>query len=468
MAINISKSDIIWGYVAIFFNVASGLIVLPFILRMLTSDEIGYNYLMLTLSQMIALFDTGFSPMYGKNISYVFNGASKLQKEGLIEEDTEEINYPLLAILIKVAKYVYSIMSIIAFLLLATGGTWYTYRVTNGFTNVNNALAIWIIYAISVFFNLYFSYYNALLFGSGKIKISKISTIATRISYIVISITLLYCKLGLIGLSIANLISPFLGRYISHKAFFTEELRNRIYSYQVSCKEVKENFVLMWYNTKKMVISAIGSYCINRASLFIAGFYLSLGQIASYGLMLQLGGVITGVSTNYFQTIQPKIAGYMIKGKWDVIRSDFSFAVVSFLILATIGFLCLIFVAPELLILIKSKTELPSIAVLVVYAIVTILESNHSVCSGFIIIGNKVPSIWYSLIPGFFIVLLSWIFLNYTNWGIMGLVIAPGLCQIACNNWKWPLEALRTLRIPAYEVGILGFKRVVNLISKIC
>lgn len=468
MAVNISKADIIWGYIAIFFNVASGLIVLPFILRMLTSDEIGYNYLMLTLSQMIALFDAGFSPMYGKNISYVFNGASRLQKEGLIEENSDEINYPLLAVLIKVAKYVYSMMSFTALILLLTAGTWYTYRVTNGFTNVNNALAIWIIYAISVFFNLYFSYYNALLFGSGKIKISKISTIATRVFYIIISITLLYCELGLIGLSIANLISPFLGRYIAHKAFFTKNLYNRINSYKVSFDEVKENFILMWYNTKKMVISAIGSYCINRASLFIAGFYLSLGQIGSYGLMLQLGGIITGVSTNYFQTIQPKLAGYMIKGQWDTIQSDFSFAVVSFLFLSIIGFLFLIFAAPELLVLIKSETILPPVSVLALYAIVTILESNHSICSGFIIIGNRVPSIWYSLIPGFFIVVSSWLFLKFTHLDIMGLVIASGVCQIACNNWKWPYEALKTLNMTASKVGTLGFKRIINFISEIC
>lgn len=466
MAVNISKADIIWGYIAIFFNVASGLIVLPFILRMLTSDEIGYNYLMLTLSQMIALFDAGFSPMYGKNISYVFNGASRLQKEGLIEENSDEINYPLLAVLIKVAKYVYSIMSFTALILLLTAGTWYTYRVTNGFTNVNNALAIWIIYAISVFFNLYFSYYNALLFGSGKIKISRISTIATRISYIIISITLLYCELGLIGLSIANLVSPFLGRYIAHKAFFTKNLYNRTNSYKVSFDEVKENFILMWYNTKKMVISAIGSYCINRASLFIAGFYLTLGQIGSYGLMLQLGGIITGISTNYFQTIQPKLAGFMINGKWDVIRSDFSFAVVSFLILSISGFLFMIFAAPELLILIKSKTVLPTLLVMAVYAIVSILESNHSICSGFIIIGNKVPSVWYSLIPGFFIILMSWIFLRYTNLGILGLVIAPGICQLACNNWKWPKEALKVLHMTAKEVMSMGLNRVFLIISK--
>ena len=55
MEIRVSKKDIVWGYISIFFQMTSGIIVLPFILRMLSSEEIGYNYLMLTIGSMIAL-----------------------------------------------------------------------------------------------------------------------------------------------------------------------------------------------------------------------------------------------------------------------------------------------------------------------------------------------------------------------------------------------------------------------------
>ena len=73
MEIHISKKDIIWGYISIFFQMTSGIIILPFILRMLSSEEVGLNYLMLTIGSMVALFDAGFSPMFGKNISYLFS-----------------------------------------------------------------------------------------------------------------------------------------------------------------------------------------------------------------------------------------------------------------------------------------------------------------------------------------------------------------------------------------------------------
>ena len=79
----ISRKDIIWGYVTLFFQMASGLITLPLILKMLSAEEIGMNYLMLTVGSLVSLFDFGFAPQFGRNITYVFAGAQALKKEGV-------------------------------------------------------------------------------------------------------------------------------------------------------------------------------------------------------------------------------------------------------------------------------------------------------------------------------------------------------------------------------------------------
>ncbi|MBQ5936174.1 MAG: polysaccharide biosynthesis protein, partial [Bacteroidales bacterium] len=97
--INISKKDVLWGYVATFFQVASGLVVLPFILHFLTKEEVGLNYIMLTVGAMVSLFDFGFTPQFGRNFSYIFSGATDLAKEGLQNAVGEKTNYRLLRIL---------------------------------------------------------------------------------------------------------------------------------------------------------------------------------------------------------------------------------------------------------------------------------------------------------------------------------------------------------------------------------
>ena len=48
MLVNVSRKDVFWGYFAQFFSIGSGIITLPLVLHMLSEEEIGMNYLMLT------------------------------------------------------------------------------------------------------------------------------------------------------------------------------------------------------------------------------------------------------------------------------------------------------------------------------------------------------------------------------------------------------------------------------------
>lgn len=180
MEINVSKKDMLWSYVAQFFNVGAGFITLPLILHMLTTEEIAMNYLMLTVGSLVSLIDFGFAPQFGRNVTYVFSGAQHLEKEGLSADVDGMINYHLLKALILVAKRVYLYMSLIVLVLMLSLGTWYIWNVTNGFTNVDNSFYIWCVYSISTFFNIYFFYYSSLLTGRGQIKESKKAIMAQK------------------------------------------------------------------------------------------------------------------------------------------------------------------------------------------------------------------------------------------------------------------------------------------------
>lgn len=453
MKIRVTKRDVIWGYFSIFFQTASGVIVLPFILSMLSSEEVGFNYLMLTVGTIVSLFDVSFSPMFGRNISYLFSGVQVLKKEGVIECDSDTVNYHLVATMLGVAKLVYRRISVTALILLLTVGTVYIYKVTDGFTNVDNALFLWIIFSLSSFFNIYFAYFNALLTGSGQIKEEKKAILSSRIAYIILSISLLYCGLGLMSVCLANLISPFLGRYISYRYFFTQDLLDHIKGEQITKAEIIDTFKILWFNTRKLCISTIGSYCINNFGMFLAGIFLSLKEVASYGLMVQACGIVLSLSQNYYLSKQPELAAYRVQGDIKTFADIFSFSIIFFWFTNIIGFLAVTFIGPEILSLLKSNTHLPQQGLMLLYGVVLLLEANHSLCSLTVIVGNRIPPIAASLVPGFFIALINYLFFKFTNLGIWGLVIAPGICQAAYNNWKWPKEAMKDLKItPAYVV----------------
>jgi hypothetical protein len=132
--INITKKDVAWSYVAKFFQIGTGFITLPLVLHLLTPEEVGMNYLMMTISSIIGLLDFGFSPQFGRNFTYVNSGARRLLKEGVEYSDNKSIDYHLLSILLKTARTVYQRLSIFSVALMLTAGTGYIYYVTKGFT----------------------------------------------------------------------------------------------------------------------------------------------------------------------------------------------------------------------------------------------------------------------------------------------------------------------------------------------
>ncbi|MDT3388062.1 MAG: hypothetical protein LIR46_09935, partial [Bacteroidota bacterium] len=118
MEIQVSKKDVVWSYVAQFFNLATGLITLPLILKLLSADEVGFNYILISINSIVVLFDLGFSGQFSRYLTYIFSGAQKIQKEGISEEYSDNINEHLLASTIKTARRIYLIVSIIASLFL--------------------------------------------------------------------------------------------------------------------------------------------------------------------------------------------------------------------------------------------------------------------------------------------------------------------------------------------------------------
>ena len=466
MSISLSKKDVYWGHFAQFFSIASGIITLPMILRLLTKEEIGLNYLLLTFGSLVSLFDFGFASQFGRNISYIFGGAQSLQKEGIqVESGSKEINYRLLATMIHTARYVYRRIGLVVLTTLLTFGTWYVYEVTNGFMTVHNILIIWLIFSFSVFFEMYYSYYAALLGGRGMIMESRKAIVYSRMVYVILTFVFLYMGFGLIGVVVANFIAPFFSRVISYRFFFNDDLKSKIDCFNISKQEKLELFNIVWYNARKMGLVFIGAYAINKFSLFLAGLYLSLSEIASYGLMIQLVGLISTVSGTYFLISQSKFSAMRVNDVKEKLLKEFAFSMNVYYLLFIVGFLFLVLVCPWLLTIIGAKAKLPSVLVLCIFSLIVLLEGNHSNFAGFIITKNNIPFVKSSLIAGVAIVLGDYFSLAYTGYGILGLVVIQGLSQIVYANWKWPYVVCQEYRISFLSFVEIGIKELLIRIN---
>ena len=115
----VRSKDLFWGYFTDIFVISSGVITLPIILNLLSDDEIGLNYLMLSIASVVSLIDFGFTPQFSRNLTYIFSGAEKLNKEGVNKNSVSQaINYRLLSLTIKTSKIVYAFLGILTFILM--------------------------------------------------------------------------------------------------------------------------------------------------------------------------------------------------------------------------------------------------------------------------------------------------------------------------------------------------------------
>ncbi len=465
--ISITKKDVAWSYISKVLQIGSGLITLPLILHLLSPEEIGMNYVMLTISSVVAMLDFGFSPQFGKNFSYVNSGAQILLKEGIDKNHiSSDINYHLLSVLIRTAQYVYKRLSLLSLFVMLIGGSLYIYHVTNGFCSVNNALPIWILYSVSIYFNIYFSYYTGLLTGCGMINEVSKSIILSRISYLLICVSFLLIGGGLASIVIANFISPFVQRYYCYKKYFTKEMKNKL-DEEIQQDEIKKTFNTIWYNAKKMGINFLGIYAINKISLFILGFYLPLSTFGSYGLLLQLSTILIGIATTLFLTYNPKFSNYRINKETEKIKRLFSFTSLVFFFFMIAGSFAIIEIVPFLLNLIQAKTILPSKTICLLYLIVITLEYNHSMFAELIATSNEIPFVKANLISGFIIIILTTCSLQFTQLGLIGVILSEGIVELSYNNWKWPSRIFKEFNFSIKEFFFLGFSVMIEKVKEL-
>jgi len=464
----LSKKDVLWSYIAQFLRLASGILILPLVLRMLSTEEIALNYLLTAVATLVALLDFGFSPQFGRNFTYVFCGAQELRKEGVAQVDkSANINYTLLLTIITTAKYVYLRIAILVVILLATLGTWYIHTVTQGFASVPYTGAVWCLAIVSSFFNFYYAYFDALLTGRGLITEAKKAMVLAKLVYIILATGFLYLGLGLLGIMVAGLISAFVYRAVSWYYFYDKDFSARIAGIEVDLEARKQLFRTLWPNARKLGLVFLSAYAINNFSMFLAGLFLPAADIASYGLLMQLVGIITAVSSTLFMSFNPTFSALRTSGERERLYRVFAFSMNVYYLMFISSAVFLILAGPQVLQLLGAKAMLPSATIMIAYCTVIFLEGNHSNFAALIVANNQVPFLKSSIIAGLFVVLGDYLVLAYTTQGVLGLILVQGLAQLCYANWKWPLVIFKEANLSVVNFLSLGFEESLNKMRSI-
>ena len=445
---NIGKRDLIWAMLATLFRIGSGVLLFPMVLSMLPSETVGVWTIFTSVTLITGILDFGFNQSFARNISYVFSGVRSLKRNGheyVADAENEKIDYALLKNTIGAMRYFYSRMALTLFVFLAVGGTFYMYSLMQNYGgDVREIYVAWAIVCIVNSYNLYTLYYDSLLSGRGLIKRKNQIVLIGNISYLALAVVLLLCRLGLVAIVSAQLVSVLIIREMSRRSFYSTDIKNGLSN--VAEGEYKSVLKAIVPNAVKLGLASVGGFLTFRLSTFVGPMYISLSDMASFGITLQLLSVVSSLALLYTNVYLPKVFQWRVENNITQVRRTFRLSMLLVFIAFISGGLLISLLGNWALDVLGSDTQLLAGGLLAFLVLHYYLETNMVNATEYLLAKNEVPFYKRYLVSGVVTVILLFVFVGYLGLGVWGIIAAPVISQSILQYWKWPYEVYKELK----------------------
>lgn len=444
---NIGKRDLIWATLATLFRIGSGVLLFPLVLNMLPSETVGVWTIFTSVTMIIGIMDFGFSPSFARNIAYIFSGVRSLKRDGheCVDATDAQIDYNLLKRTIRAMQYFYSRMALILFAFLSIVGTFYIYTLMQNYAgDVREIYFAWAIVCVVNSYNLYTLYYDALLNGRGLIKRKNQIVLIGNVAYLSLAVLLLLCGFGLIAIVSAQLVSVLIIRTLSYKSFYSNEITSNLAA--VEEVDYKDILRAIMPNALKLGLASLGGFLTFRLSTFVGPLFISLSDMASFGITLQLLAVVSSLALLYTNVYLPKVFQWRVERNVALIRKTFYISTLLVFVIFLCGGIAIDLLGNWALNLLGSQTQLLSGALFVFLVIHYYLETNMVNSTEYLLAKNEVPFYKRYLVSGCITVFLLFLLVGYFDWGLWGVIAAPMISQSVLQYWKWTCEVYKELK----------------------
>lgn len=458
----VTDKDLVWNYLGYGLTFGSNIILLPLVLRYLTSSELGLWYVFSSIGVLVTLFDFGFAPQLTRMITYAFAGASEWTKAGIkkISKSTSP-NYELLGNIVSFSKLFYFIIAALSFIFLLIFGSVYIKHISNNGLN-NNIVAAWIIYCLGCFFNLAYSTYNIVLKGIGKFVTLNKAIVLSRITQFLVSFVLLIFDFGILAIAIGYTVNTLV--YRLYLAFFIR--RHHFFAAKFNFLEPKfiesiQLWKIVWHNASRDGLVSISNYLVLQSNTILCSLYFGLEKTGAYALSVQIITFIASFSTILYSTIQPILVEASLTHNMAVKKQYFSLSWTIFILTFVIVILLFAGFGIPFVTAIKSNTRI-ELGIFLLVAFYVFLQTNSTLSASYISTSNKLPYALPFIISAISAVILSVIFAKYTQFGLYGLILAHLFVQLLYNVWKWPLVVFRELNTNPLRMFLDSFILIRN------
>ncbi len=464
MRISIDKKDIIWNYAGTILAMFSNIIMLPFLLMYLSTDEYGLWNIFVSVGGIATLFDFGFNITFARNITYCWSGVHKLESENVDNTGEIEFDIALFKNVISVCQIVYYFISITALLVIGGIGTIYIRQISRDILS-HKIMVSWFVYVGAVFINLLFGYYDSFLRGVGDIAgVNKVK-VFSRTVYICLTVLLLMNGTGLVGVSVGYLIYGLLFRLSAKKRFFGICCQKGIdiLDRKTSIKTSEELFKTIWHNAWREGVVQVSDYCITQLTVIVVSFYCSLSETGAYSLALQLTQAIVMIATVVYNAFQPELQSSYVGRYFERIRNIMSFIIASLLGITTVGGCMLFSIGLPIIRYIKPSIEINSLVLffVLIYQLMIRLRNCYT---SYYAATNRIIYAKSFLMASVVSIVLSVTIMQTNNIGIYGIICAQVISQLLFNMWHWPIMVHKEIELNPLDIPRRAYCEMMRLI----
>jgi O-antigen/teichoic acid export membrane protein len=444
VAARLNGSPVVWSWIFNGLLLASGVLLLPLLVKLLPKADFGMYYVFLSLSALVPILDFGLSASVGRAISYAMGGATELKAEGFVHaENAGGPNYALLWQLLHTTRLLFRWLSLIAFVLLSVFGS---YMVSLHVHETSSPTVTWIGWGVTLLaalWELYAGWWSTFLRGMDKVLLCAQQNSLTYALRLVLACGLLLSGAGLLSVPLAGFLTAFLRRELARRSCL--KLLGSPPSH-FPHGQARELFAKLWPNSWKIGLQSLSNYLSTSGNMLICQAFFGLAAGAEYGLSTQLVGISIGMASVWTSVKWPAVGQYRTRkdypGLHKMLRPR-----VWLQWLTCLGLIAgVIVVVPWLLHWLNSGKKVLPTPWLALLALTAALEMNYSFWGTLISTENRMPFVVPAIITNLSSLCLVLVLVNFTGLGLPSLVIAPFLMGSLYNYWHWPGAGARSIQ----------------------
>jgi O-antigen/teichoic acid export membrane protein len=425
-----------WAYALQIGGLPLSAILLPLLLWRFSMEELALWYLMQNIGQLAAIAEGALEPVLTRYLTYARSGIDRWPRLGEVPGPASgQENVELVQEAVSATRWLYGAMSGVNLALFGGAGALLLNHLGAPVGDAAQILTAWGLCCLAQALGTRWMAAIPLLQGDGRADAAFRALAIQRLVLGGVVCLGLICFGRLEVLGLAQLAAACAGLW---PAMWLAR-RRRPSLPRAPGRSLGQ---ALWHGSAALWLSRIGGYLVVRANLPIASAALGLGLAGRLALTMQLIEVMTQVANAPMFASLPRLYELRVRG-----LSASAITIVGRVLLAgwltfIAGAVVLLGLGSDLLAWLGKPDALLATAPLALMLAGGLLELNFSMSATLLMVGNRVPFVFASLVSGVVAVSLNTLLLVLGNAGLMTLISVPLIVQATYNYWKWPRECL--------------------------